>query len=186
MKTQTVRIIAGKWRSRKISFPEVATLCPTGDRVRETLFNWLGTAILKLRVLDCFAGSGALGFEALSRGAKEVVFFDASSEVIQQLIETAKQLQTDAIEVYQITAPNFPRLKPFELIFLDPPFKKGMLEEAITALQMQALIAENALIYCEVEKSRPPLQVPKRWQCLKEKTAGDVRFYLYQVNNSLV
>src|SRR3989338_6201010 len=128
-KPNRLRIIAGTWRGRKLTFPDTPELRPSPDRVRETLFNWLAPVIEGARCLDLFAGSGALGFEALSRGAHCVTFVDTSSEVISHLHTTLQQLSTTA-EILKLNAtkPFTCKNKPFDIVFLDPPFHQNLLE----------------------------------------------------------
>jgi 16S rRNA (guanine966-N2)-methyltransferase len=176
----TVRIIGGKWRSRKLTFPAIAGLRPTTDRVRETVFNWLAPFIMQARCLDLFAGSGALGFEALSRGAAEAVFVDSSKEVIAYLKEQARILQTTDIETYQLHLPcpvPFTH-KKFDIVFLDPPFHQGLISPICQWLEEQNLLADEALIYLETEAELSPLPVPQNWVLMRSKKAGQAAYHL--------
>lgn len=155
---------------------------PTPDRVRETLFNWLSPFIREARCLDLFAGSGALGFEALSRGAKSIVMLDKSKVVCQQLRKNSDLLSADNAHVYHAFVPRdlSKILKPFDIIFLDPPFHQGLLKPCSTYLEENNFLAEHALIYIEAEDDLIELGIPSQWQLLKKDKAGQVRYYLYQ------
>lgn len=177
----SVRIIAGQWRGRRIVVPELETVRPTANRIRETVFNWLAPHLFGAYCLDAFAGSGALGFEALSRGAAYVVFLDNNKKVITQLHKTAEQLQADNIEIKQANFPqqlNFKR--QFDIVFLDPPFQQDLIIPSVLFLQNNNLLDENAFIYLELEMQLPMLQFDAGWQCIKQKTSGEVTYYLWQ------
>ncbi len=148
-----VRIIAGKWRGRKITFPSLVGLRPTADRIRETLFNWLMNDIGGAVCLDLFAGSGALGFEALSRGAKHVTFVDSSAAVISALKENSDVLQINNCKIVKsdFLKINFTRDQKFNIVFLDPPFRKNFVIPAIDYLIKNNLLDKNALVYIEME-----------------------------------
>ena len=182
MKTQTVRIIAGKFRSRKIHFPDAEGLRPTPDRVKETLFNWLRSDILDARCLDLFAGSGALGFEAVSRGAKEVVMVDASRAVIAQLQQTAQALTIDNVHLIQAAFPQVTLSQSFDIVFIDPPFHCGLAQQALDYLIRHPLLSPHARVYVETEKAEM-LTLPEQFELLKDEVAGDVRFRLYGVTS---
>lgn len=181
-----VRIIGGKWRSRILRFPASEGLRPTPDRVRETLFNWLSAYIYNARCLDLFAGSGALGFEALSRGAKSVLMVDKASQVITQLRENAKLLTaTEQVEFYCGQAPS-DRIpvadKQFDIIFLDPPFHQNLLPACCKWLEENNCLAPQALVYVEVERELDPLPIPAHWTILRSQKAGQVGYYLCRVD----
>jgi 16S rRNA (guanine966-N2)-methyltransferase len=150
--TQQIRIIGGKWRSRKINFPALADIRPTSDRVRETLFNWLSPVMADAYCLDLFAGSGALGFEALSRGAAHVVMVDKSPVVIEHLRDLGKKLAARHFTVYQGKVPESVFLPPqvFNIVFLDPPFYQNLIYPSIAWLQEKKFINSDSLIYVEV------------------------------------
>ena len=174
-----IRIIGGKWRKRKLSLEISTELRPTKDRVRETLFNWLAPYIVGSRCLDCFAGTGALGFEALSRGASHVTFIDKSSKIIKKLKENAKILSAENIDYYLAEMPNFKKkLDPYDIIFLDPPYHKNLIEPCLNFLEKNNLLKDNTLIYIETEKTFSPLSIPENWLVLKENQAGQVAYYL--------
>ena len=154
-KFNSVRIIAGQWRSRRIDFPDVDGLRPTHDRIRETLFNWLSPYIAGATCLDLFCGSGALGFEALSRGAAHTTFVDASRQAIEAVKHNVALLNAEGIELHRSKIPDerlhFSQSR-FDVVFLDPPFAQGLIPEALSWLKESSLIDTETLIYFEVEK----------------------------------
>ncbi|MBK1721752.1 16S rRNA (guanine(966)-N(2))-methyltransferase RsmD [Thiocystis violacea] len=176
-----LRVVGGRFRGRRLPFPDQPGLRPTADRVRETLFNWLTPVIAGARCLDAFAGSGALGFEAASRGASEVVMLERATPVVRQLRANAQSLgaaeiaihQTDALEWLTRVAPA-----PFDLIFLDPPFAEGLLAPAIERLTANGWLGAETRVYLEapIQTGFPPL--PPDWELIRDKTAGQVRFGL--------
>lgn len=185
---QKLRIIGGKWRGRKLNFPDIPGLRPTPDRVRETLFNWLQPHIAGAHCLDLFCGSGALGLEALSRDAASVTFVDSSRDAIQQMRENLQLLDSQQGQCIQSTAQNWLQsstpAQAADLIFLDPPFRQGLLE-AVCDLLVDGRLKPGALVYIEVEKELRPLPVPVHWQLLKEKTTGQLTSYLYKTAETL-
>ena len=181
----TIRIIAGQWRGRKIPVAEIEGLRPTGDRIRETLFNWLDAEIEGARCLDLFAGSGILGLEALSRGADQVVALESSRVAVNALNEAAKLLDTSALQVMQKDAVQWLKSKPaglFDLVFVDPPFQAGLLDESLALLAASNSLAAGALIYIERDRNDDPPQLPTGWQVYKDKVAGSVSYALYRVD----
>lgn len=177
------RIIAGKWRSRRLSFPEVDGLRPTTDRVRETVFNWLMHQLENAQVLDLFAGSGSLGFEALSRGAKAVSFIEKNATASTYLQTNVATLDASAT-VYCRDALTWLASTPsgeFDVVFLDPPFRQGLLPSVIAALDQANILRAGAMVYLEQEKELAMVEVPKAWQLRKEKVAGQVAYRLYEV-----
>ena len=180
MKQGSVRIIAGKWRGRRLQVPDIADLRPTPDRVRETLFNWLSDFIAGAYCLDLFAGSGALGFEALSRGAKYVVMVDQSKEVVQTLQEELKAFSADNAYVYQAAVPEgLQRVPtPFDLVFLDPPYQKDLLLPTCEYLESQGFLADSAYIYLEAHHLIQDNELPFHWRIKKSKQAGQVAYHL--------
>jgi 16S rRNA (guanine966-N2)-methyltransferase len=186
----SVRIIAGSWRGRRVSFPDVAGLRPTPDRVRETLFNWLQNEIAGSRCLDLFAGSGALGLEALSRGSKEVIF-------VEQAVAAARALQEQLVRlggerggrVAEMGAARYlrtPPAAPFDIVFLDPPFGRDFLAEYIPMLDAGEWLKIGGLVYLENEKSAGAPLLPAHWEMLKSKSAGEVGYHLARVNARVV
>ncbi len=151
-KTQRVRLIGGLWRSRRLSFPASAGLRPTPDRVRETVFNWLLPHLSGARCLDLFAGSGALGFEALSRGAAAVVLVEKDRLAHTALLQSAHQLETKAATIIAQDALEFLATVPpssFDIIFLDPPFGTGLMPVALTLARERGILAPAGLVYVE-------------------------------------
>jgi 16S rRNA (guanine966-N2)-methyltransferase len=183
--TGQIRIIAGKHRGRKLPVLMADGLRPTTDRVKETVFNWLMSYIGKANCLDCFAGSGGLGFEALSRGADTVTLVELNKAAAKQLHENKQLLQAenvtvinnDALSFLKQTAENETQAK-FNVVFLDPPFRKKLVEEAAQLLNYYGL-AKQALIYVEMEAESKQI-IPANWQLLKKKEAGQVVYCLYQ------
>lgn len=177
-----LRIIAGAWRSRRLSFPERDDLRPTPDRVRETLFNWLQADIPGSRCLDLFAGSGALGFEAASRGAAEVFMIEQNRTAGSALARNTELLAADNIELVVADSLAWLQYDPgreFDLVFLDPPYKAGLLTECCKTLESGQRLAENAKIYAEHAAGDDELLVPDNWVCLKHGRAGQVVYKLF-------
>lgn len=176
-----LRIIAGKFRSRKIVFSEEPGLRPTHNRIRETLFNWLQDSIKNKNCLDVFAGSGALGFEALSRDAAHVTFIDISRNVIQQLKENAATLKIENADFIQcdFMLQNTIQNQKYDLVFLDPPFKKNILLPTCELLASRDLLNPHAFIYLEFEKNSIDLnQLPKNWIIKKHKETKTIEYVL--------
>lgn len=180
MKQGQVRIIGGKWRGRKLKVPDVADLRPTPDRVRETLFNWLAPIIQGTNCLDLFAGSGVLGFEALSRGASHVVMVDYSTTVIHLLKQASIMLKTDQADIYCAKIPEALKVPTqlFDLVFLDPPYQQNVLIPCCFYLEENAFLADNAYIYLEAKENLKENDLPSNWQIIKSKTAGQVAYHL--------
>ena len=175
-----VRIIAGKWRSRIVHFPAAAQLRPTPDRVRETLFNWLGQRLDGLACLDLFAGSGALGFEALSRGAARVVMVERDRQVAAGLRESARLLEASGLEVVQSEALDYLARagERFDVAFVDPPYASALATAALGALPR--CLNPGARVYVE---SAAPLALGAPWRTLREDRAGAVRYALYELGS---
>ena len=176
-----LRIIAGQWRSRRLEFPGQDDLRPTPDRVRETLFNWLQLDVPGSRCLDAFAGSGALGFEAASRGANEVVMLEKSHEAVTALRRNIELLDAANIDVVVADAMTWltNNRRPFDIVFLDPPFTAGLLGQCCRILESGQSLAEDAKIYIEHAVGDNEFAVPETWQCLKSKFAGQVAYKLF-------
>ena len=174
-----VRIIAGCWRGRKLSFAPVAGVRPSPDRVRETLFNWLSTVIRDARCLDLYAGSGALGIEAASRGASSVVLVDSDPQVVNCLREQLQLLGAAQIEVVQSTVEAWlaAPAEPFDIVFLDPPFRRDLLPACIQALESGGWLAADARVYIEAERNLE-LLLPQNWELTRSKCAGQVGYHL--------
>lgn len=177
----SIRIIAGLHRGRKLPVLMAEGLRPTTDRVKETVFNWLMPFIQDSNCLDCFAGSGGLGFEALSRGASHVSLIELNKAAVQQLKENQQLLQTDNVSIINSDVIDFIKsnTEKFDVVFLDPPFRKGFVEQTTQLLNENSL-ADNALIYVEMESEQNSQQLPLNWKLLKEKVAGQVIYRLYQ------
>ena len=175
-----LRIIGGRWRGRRLSFPVLADLRPTPDRVRETLFNWLAPLIEGARCLDLFAGSGALGIEALSRGAATVVFVERHPLAVRQLRENLLRLGVASPQVEQADALTWLKRagQPFNVVLLDPPFGQDLLIPVCTALEQGGWLAPQARIYLETERSLLNPLLPATWEILREKSAGQVTYRL--------
>ncbi|WP_018692255.1 16S rRNA (guanine(966)-N(2))-methyltransferase RsmD [Algicola sagamiensis] len=177
-----VRIIGGQWRGRKLPVHDIEGLRPTTDRVKETVFNWLMHDVVDATCMDCFAGSGGLGFEALSRYAESVTFLEYSSTVARQLETNLKTLNASHGKV--ICCDTLEHLanpdQAYDLVFVDPPFRKDMLEATCNQLESNGWLSESAKIYVEYESESQPINFPSNWRCLKEKTAGQVVFALYE------
>ena len=173
-----VRIIAGKWRSRIVRFPAAAQLRPTPDRVRETLFNWLGQRLDGLACLDLFAGSGALGFEAISRGARRVVMVESDRNVAAALRESARELGAAEAQVVNAEALGWlaRASEKFDLAFVDPPYATNLAQDALARLATHMNVGARA--YAESDR---PLEVPPPWRALREDRAGAVRYGLYEL-----
>lgn len=182
-----VRIIGGQWRSRLIEFPEMPGLRPTGDRVRETLFNWLGQTLHGKVCLDLFAGSGALGFEAASRGAEQVWMIEANPVAARSLLASKAALLADRCEVRRMEAANFLKDcgRRFDLIFIDPPFSSGALWPILETVSDH--LEKTGLVYVEWgEPIVPDLQkrADSSWQVIKQGKAGVVHFALLRPSQS--
>ncbi len=186
--SRLLRIIGGEWRGRRLRFPASTDIRPTPDRVRETLFNWLGGRIVGARCLDLFAGSGALGLEALSRGAARVEFIEqdpTAARELGRLLEEwgargAAVRRGDALRVLAGRPEVSGRPEPFDLVFIDPPFATGLIAQAAGRLESGSWLAERALIYVECAAREGPPRVPERWALLKAKRAGEVGYHLFE------
>jgi len=177
----TVRIIAGQWRGRKIHFPDVRGLRPTPDRVRETVFSWLTPYLSDANCLDLFSGSGALGFEALSRGARSVVMIDQEKKITDHLKQTAITFKAENLSIITARLPQQLTClsTQFDIVFLDPPYRQNLIAPCCSILDSQHLLADHAFIYIEAERELTELLLPANWKKLKSKTAGDVGYHLY-------
>ncbi|HSS64414.1 MAG TPA: 16S rRNA (guanine(966)-N(2))-methyltransferase RsmD [Gammaproteobacteria bacterium] len=182
--TGRLRIVAGKWRSRLLPIADVSGLRPTPERVRETLFNWLASTIEGSRCLDLFAGSGALGFEALSRGAREVVFVEKSSRAAAALEKCAAVLDATGARILRTDAADYLQSEPlpFDIVFLDPPFGEDLGGDLFRLLNKRGWLSAGAKVYLEQDRERPFPPLPDGWAVLKEKTAGQVRYALVTSN----
>ncbi len=175
------RVIGGQWKGRKLKFIEVEGLRPSLDRVRETLFNWLQSNIHGARCLDLFAGSGAIGIEALSRGASHLDFVELNKKAVRQLETNLGLLDADDGNVIHQDAKQFldKTDQAYDIIFIDPPFHKGIAQEILSKLAQTNLLKEGALIYLEMEQNLE-VDIPQSWELLKDKKAGQLQYRLYQ------
>lgn len=185
-----LRIIAGQWRSRRFAFPAVEGLRPSGDRIRETLFNWLAASVPGSNCLDLFAGSGALGLEALSRGAHKLLAIElnpTASQAIQQHIQTleaesqAQVLNQSALDWLNTSA----QTQTFDIIFLDPPFDAELIPKCLDLIEQQQLLAPQGHIYFEAKRHQTLGLLPKNWHISKHKHTSQLQFGLIShINNS--
>ena len=180
-----IRIISGQFRGRKLPVKDVQGLRPTTDRIKETVFNWLMQDTRDTKVLDCFAGSGGLGFEALSRFALSARFLEMDKLAANQLqtnIDTLKLTNAEVICIDSLLyLSNNTQQQQFNLVFIDPPFRQGLAQKCCDLLTENDWLSKNALIYVEVESEMSALQTPSNWLLLKEKAAGQVFCRLYEL-----
>ena len=184
-KKNSLRIIGGIWRSRKISIADNASIRPTPDRIRETLFNWLSNRVNHAVCLDLFAGSGALGFEAASRGAKHVTMIEADTMIFDTLVEQKELLAAQQVSIMHQDALSYLQQanKKFDLVFLDPPFNSELLQHAVTSLISRQLVATSGLIYVESSIHSKQPQCLHTYTCIRDKSAGQVRYALFEALN---
>ena len=176
-----LRIIAGQWRSRRLIFPDQKMLRPTPDRVRETLFNWLQHDLPGSICLDLFAGSGVLGFEAASRGAKRIVMVENNREAAKSITQNRALLNAGMTELINTDAMTWliSNHDVFDIVFLDPPYRAGVLNRCCELLENGKNLAENAKIYLEHALGDDEIEIPVCWQCIKSQNAGQVSYKLY-------
>ena len=179
-----LRIIGGDWRSRKLRFPDAGGVRPSPARTRETLFNWLNFHLAGSDCLDLFAGSGALGLEALSRGAAKATLVDHTPALATALRDNLRLLKSENGEVVcqdvegYLRSPNRP---PFDIIFMDPPFRQGWLARLLPLIANGPWVKPGSWVYVEHESELTGLSVPEGWQLHRQKTAGQVTYNLYRV-----
>jgi len=180
-----IRIIAGRFRGRKIPVPDLPGLRPSGDRVRETLFNWLQTEITGANCLDLFAGSGALGMEAASRGAGRVLLIDSKRVLIENLETLAADWKADSIELLHADAlkwlADYRAGPAFDLVFVDPPFEQQLQQQVLERLAACGLVKAGGLVYVETAARDISVLPPADWQLEKDKTIGEVQLQLFRV-----
>lgn len=183
--SSVLRIIGGQWRSRKLEFQDTPGLRPTPDRVRETIFNWLQPVIVGARCLDLFAGSGALGIEALSRGAAHCLFIDEHPQSIADIHQNLKRLNSDAAET--ITGDSIkilqqlqesPNDRQFNIVFIDPPYAMNCALHCCQLLVEYEWLADEAYIYIESSSPVTEQQLPSTWLLHRQKKAGNVHYHL--------
>jgi 16S rRNA (guanine966-N2)-methyltransferase len=179
-----LRIIAGRWRGRRIRFPAGTTIRPTPDRVRETLFNWLAPHIRDAHVADLFAGSGALGLEALSRGAASALFVERDARCVEALRAHCVAFGAAGHEIVRgdaiatLRAPRAPTRAPFDIVFIDPPFDAELWRPTIAALENGGWLAPQAFVYLETPAAQPRPTLPVAWHTWREGKAGEVGYHL--------
>jgi len=176
-----LRIVAGNWRSRLLDIAAIPGLRPTPARIRETVFNWLAPHIHGARCLDLCAGTGALGLEALSRGAARCVFVEKSAAAVATLRANVASLAADGAVIHAMDARDYLQqhcAERFDIVFLDPPFAAGLLPELCTLLEQNHVLGERAQVYMEEDRASPSAALPQAWQVLKTANAGNVRYSL--------
>ena len=176
----TLRIIGGDWRGRRLEFPSSPNLRPTGDRIRETLFNWLAAEVSGSRCLDLFAGSGALGLEALSRGARHCTFLETSSAAIEGI--NAHLSLLNAVDRGRVVNTNALSWQddPFDIVFVDPPFSENLAIDSLRHLINNQLLTHSALVYLEVASTTSLEDLPPALSIIRDKQSGAVRYLLLE------
>lgn len=183
-KLNTVRINAGEWRSRVIKFPDATGLRPTPERVRQTVFNWLGQDLRGLTCLDLFAGTGVMGFEALSRGATAVTLVEKAVHAYKALLENKQLLMATQANILQQDALQFIKSNTlkFNLIFLDPPYHQQWLDKVLPVIAVQ--LQPNGFVYVEAEFALDiASEMMAGWQVIKQSNAGNVFYHLLKLSN---
>ena len=179
---QQIRIIAGKWRSRLVTFPDVVGLRPTGDRIRETLFNWLAPNITGSRCLDLFSGSGALCFEALSRGAEHCLALEQHPQAAACLAENKARLDAPGLTITRKDSLTYLQQrpdKPFDIVFVDPPFDLNLITDVCNLLEKNDWVANGGAIYCELSTQQNNFTPPANWQVVRNKVTSGVNYLLF-------
>lgn len=176
-----IRIVGGEHRGRRLAFPDSPGLRPTSDRTRETLFNWLQPLLPGAACLDLFAGSGALGFEAASRGAGQVMLVEQDPKVVGQLEANQARLGLSQVVVEQCDAMSWldRDARAFDIIFLDPPFADNLLTDCCEKLDQRGWLGSDPRLYLEWDLHGPAPKLPASWYPIKEKKAGQVAYALY-------
>jgi 16S rRNA (guanine966-N2)-methyltransferase len=177
-----IRIIGGQWRGRRFGVPDIPGLRPSGDRVRETLFNWLHPYLHQAEVADLFAGTGILGLEAASRGAAHVTLIEKSRQACESIEQTLSRLGADDVTLIQADALGWltGSDRELDLVFVDPPFGQGLAQKALHLLDQGKQLKNGAIVYLETGCTEPLIPPPGGWSILKEKTIGDVTLRLYK------
>jgi len=180
--TGSLRIIAGQWRGRKLAVLDLAGLRPTSDRIRETVFNWLQPHLGAANCLDLYAGTGALGLEAASRGAEKVTLVELNAKAATQLQSHCQTLSATQCQVHTQAASDFleQNQQQYDIVFIDPPYQGNYWSDIAQQLMTNNSLAENALIYLEYPKQVAMPILPTQWQLIKEKKAGAVNYCLFQ------
>lgn len=181
--TGSIRIIGGKWRGRKLPVLTQTGLRPTTDRNKETLFNWLMPIIHDANCLDCFAGSGSLGFEAGSRGAQQVILLEKESAAVKQLQQNKTRLNSESLIVKKVDTLTWLANKAdmqFDIVFIDPPFHHSIVAKTISLLESNNWLKNSAYIYIETELNLNVLdEIPANWYLHREKVSGQVCYRLF-------
>jgi len=180
-KLNTVRINAGEWRSRLLKFPDAQGLRPTPERVRQTVFNWMGQDLTGLHCLDLFAGSGVMGFEALSRNAKTVVMVEKNPVVYKAILENRATLKAANAQILNVDALSFleKNQQLFDGVFLDPPYHQGWVDKVLPLLADH--LSKDALVYVEAEYAIKETDI---WQVIKQSKAGNVFYHLLKLTHA--
>ena len=186
-----VKILSGLWRGKNVTFLDKEDLRPTKNIIRETLFNWIQQDVKDSICLDLFSGSGALGFEAASRGARKVYMIDIDIDITNHLSSQKKELDANNVHIFNLSAFSFLKnLKEnFNLIFLDPPFSMEIINETIRKLSLMTEISDKCKIYIELPYKKNyelMLEIPDNWNLLKSKKTGEVAYLLFQYNASMI
>lgn len=184
-KPSTVRIIAGTWRGRRLPVPDLEGLRPSGDRSRETLFNWLQAYLHRARCVDLFAGTGVLGLEAVSRGAAGATLVEKSPVAVAAIKESVERLGAEQVTVVAANAFRWLENQPphsADIVFVDPPFGQGVAQRALQALEAADLVRPGGIVYLESACGEPAPVAAQSWQCIRESTLGEVRMQLFQKN----
>ena len=178
----TLKIIGGRWRGRKLTVLDSKGLRPTPNRVRETLFNWLQFSLSGANCLDLFAGTGALGLEAASRGVEKITLVEFNTQTAEQLSKNCQQLGADNYQLINEDAATFlsSDQEQYDIVFIDPPYKLEMWSEIAEQLVSQDSLSLNALIYVEFPLAATKPLLPSKWQLIKEKKAGGVNYCLFR------
>jgi len=177
-----VRIIGGQWRRRQLYFEPTAGLRPTGDRIREQLFNWIGPLLEDTHCIDLFAGSGALAFEALSRGARSCLAIEHDPTAAQWLRYNAQQLGACQLQVLHADCLRVLTQTPTQkadIVFIDPPFAMKFTQNVCQKLEYHGWLTATANVYCELAAESAPLQIPPNWQLKRQKISGNVDSRVY-------
>lgn len=187
-KKNQLRIISGQWRGRKLPIADIDGLRPTGDRVRETLFNWLMSDIPNSHCLDLFSGSGALGTECLSRGASSAIMIESNPQAAKQIKHNCKELNAESASIIQQDCIRWLQNKPgprssIDIVFIDPPFSLNLWQTCIENLLSSDILKDKALIYIETPKN-DKLIIPAALTLLKDKASGEVRYRLYEYQST--
>jgi len=177
-----IRIIGGQWRGRRFGVPDIPGLRPSGDRVRETLFNWIQPYLHRAEVADLFAGTGILGLEAASRGAAHVTLIEKSRQACESIEQTLSKLGADDVTLIQADALGWltGTDRELDLVFVDPPFGQGLAQKVLNLLHQSKQLKNGAIVYLETGCTEPLIPPPNGGSILKEKTIGDVTLRLYK------